>query len=67
MAILKFKSFVMLGERGENESTNPVADSLGTTEDEQLHQVKRMIRGIGNMFVSVQCSECQSGSKTSAG
>ena len=26
-----------------------------------------MIGGIGNMFVSVQCSECQSGEKTRAG
>ena len=38
----------------------PFAVSLRRAGVEQLYQVKRMIGGIGNMFVSVQCSECQS-------
>ena len=38
----------------------PSAVSLRRAGVEQLYQVKRMIGGIGNMFVSVQCSECQS-------
>ena len=38
----------------------PFAVSLRRAGVEQLYQVKRMIGGIGNMFVSMQCSECQS-------
>ena len=38
----------------------PSAVSLRRAGVEQLYQVKRMIGGIGNMFVSVQCSEGQS-------
>ena len=41
----------------------PSAVSLRRAGVEQLHQVKRMIGGIGNTFVSVQCSESQSGEK----
>ena len=53
--------------RGERRETNrtiwlliPSAVSLGIAGVEQPYQVRRMIGGIGDMFVSVQCSECQS-------
>ena len=38
----------------------PSAVFLTRAGVEQLYQVKGMIGGIGNMFVSVQCSESQS-------
>ena len=38
----------------------PSTVSLRRAGVEQLYQVKRMIGGIGDMFVSVQCSECHS-------
>ena len=41
----------------------PSAASLRRAGAEQLHQVERIIGGIGNMFVSMQYSECQSGEK----
>ena len=48
----------------KDKSSHPVADSsavsLRWAGVKQLHQVKRMTGGSGNMFVSVQCSECQS-------
>ena len=51
----------------KDKSNHPVADSLrsasGELEWSNFYQVKRMIGGIGNMFVSVQCSESQSGEK----
>ena len=47
-----------------DKSNHPVADSLRSALRragvERFYEVKRMIGGIGNMFVSVQCSECQS-------
>ena len=61
--ILTCKSFDILVKETKDKPHHLVADSLGTAEDEQLHQVKRMIRRYGNMFVSVQCSERQSGEK----
>ena len=54
MAILTFRSFVMPGEGGENESKILLLVSLRTAEDEQLHQVKRMIRGIVDQFSNLK-------------
>ena len=54
MAILTFRSFAMPGERSENESNNLAACfPLRTAEDEQLHQVKRMIRGVGHVVLDL--------------
>ena len=48
----------------KDKSNHLVADSLRSALRragvEQLYQVERMIGGIGNMFVTVMCSECQS-------
>ena len=46
----------------KDKSNHPAADSLRSVpqeslERQQLYQEKRMIGGIGNMFVSVQCPE----------
>ena len=57
-----------LGFGGERQTRTislliPSASSLMRAGAEQLYQVERIIGGIGNMFVSMQCSECLSGEK----
>ena len=60
------KSFVKLGFGGERQiepsgGCFPPQCPSGELELRNFnYQVKRMIGGIENMFVSVQCSECQS-------
>ena len=54
-----------LGFGGERQTLTislliPSAASLRRAGAEQLYQVERIIGGIGNMFVSMQCYECQS-------
>ena len=45
----------------KDKSKHPVGDSFRSIHQvEQLYQVNRKSGGIGNLFVSVQCSECQS-------
>ena len=57
---LTCESFAVLGVLVAKDKPNhPVADWRAGVE--QPYQVKRMIGGIGNIFVTVQCSECQSG------
>ena len=57
-----------LGFGGERQTRTislliPSAASLRRAGVEQLYQVERIIGGIGNMCVSMHCSECQSGEK----
>ena len=51
----------------KDKSSHPVTDFLRSVSQrgrvENFLQVKRMIGGIKNMFVSMQCSECQCGEK----
>ena len=52
VAILTLRLFVMLGERAKTNRTISQLVSFRTAEGEQLHQVKRMIKGIGHVLCS---------------
>ena len=60
VALLTCKSFEKLGERGRISQLVPSNVSLRITGTQQLHQVKRMIGGIGNMLFST-CSQTLNG------
>ena len=53
VTILTFRLFVMPMRKGRKTNrTIQLFVSLGTAEDEQLHQVKRMIKRIGHVLFS---------------